>query len=85
MTRLKAPKGGAKGVGSCKQTPFLDLNPFLQWCGDKNIAKVRISGESCMALLDNGVQIKTIMPNFVEECSLEVETLSDLIGRLCRA
>ena len=34
-----------------------------------------------MALLNNGVQINTIMPNFVERHSLEVGPLSDLIGR----
>ena len=34
-----------------------------------------------MALLDNGAQINTIMPSFVEECSLNVGPLSDLVGR----
>ena len=34
---------------------------FSNWYGVKNIAKVRINGESCMALLDNGAQINTIM------------------------
>ena len=33
-----------------------------------------------MALLDNGAQINTIMPSFVEECSLDVGPLSDLVG-----
>ena len=31
----------------------------------KNIARVKINGESCMALLDNGAQIKTITPKYV--------------------
>ena len=44
------------------------------------MAKVRINGESCMALLDNGVQINNIMPSFVEECSLNIGPLSDLVG-----
>ena len=34
-----------------------------------------------MALLDNGAQINTIMLGFVENCSLEVGPLSDLVGR----
>ena len=34
-----------------------------------------------MALLDNGTQINTIMPGFVENHSLDIGPLSDLIGR----
>ena len=34
-----------------------------------------------MALLDNSVQINTIMSSFVEECSLNAGPLSDLVGR----
>ena len=34
-----------------------------------------------MALLDNGVQINTITPSFVEEHSLDVGPLTDLVGR----
>ena len=71
----------AQGIGSCAQTPFLNPNPFLWWCGVKNVAKVRIHGKSCMALLDNGAQINTIILSFVEEHSLDVEPLSDLVGR----
>ena len=63
------------------QTPFLNPNPFLHWYGVKNIAKVKINGESCMALLANGMQINTIMSSFVEECSLDVGPLTDLVGR----
>ena len=63
------------------QTPFLNSNPFLQWYGVKNVAKVRINGESCMALLDNGVQINTITLNFIKEHSLNMGPLSDLVGR----
>ena len=33
-----------------------------------------------MTLLDNGTQINTIMPGFVENCSLDVRHLSDLVG-----
>ena len=45
------------------------------------MAKVRVNGESCMALFNNGVQINTIMPSFVETHSLEVRPLSDVVGR----
>ena len=34
-----------------------------------------------MALLDNGMQINTIMPGYVENHSLNVRPISDLIGR----
>ena len=33
-----------------------------------------------MALLDNGVQINTIMPGFIENHSFNVGPLSDLVG-----
>ena len=33
-----------------------------------------------MALLDNGMQINTIMLGFVESCSFEVGPLSDLVS-----
>ena len=34
-----------------------------------------------MALLGNGAQINTIMPEFIKTCSLDVKPLSDFIGR----
>ena len=34
-----------------------------------------------MALLDSGAQINTIMPGFIENHSLDVGPLSDLMGR----
>ena len=33
-----------------------------------------------MAVLDNGVQINTIMPNYVKNHSLEMGPITDLIG-----
>ena len=54
------PKGGSGGVGPTSQTPFLNPDPFQRWYGIENIARVRIKGESCMALLDNGAQVNTI-------------------------
>ena len=46
----------------------------------KNVAKVRINRERCMVLLDNGMQINTVMTGFTENCSFDVEPLSDLVG-----
>ena len=62
------------------QTPFLDPDPFQHWYRVENMAKVKINGESCMALLDNGVQINTIMPNYVKNHSLEMGPITDIIG-----
>ena len=65
---------------SPSQTPFLNLDPFQQWYGIENVAKVKINGESCMALLDNGVQVNTIMLRYVQEYSLQVGLITDLMG-----
>ena len=42
--------------------------------------KVKINGESCMTLLDNGVQVNTITPRYVKEHSLPVGLITDLMG-----
>ena len=62
------------------QSPFLNLDPFQQWYGIENLAKVKINGESCMALLDNGTQVNTTMPRYVKEHSLPVGPITDLMG-----
>ena len=46
----------------------------------ENVAKVKINRESCMALLDNGVQVNTITPRYIKELSLPVGPITDLIG-----
>ena len=46
----------------------------------ENIAKVKINGESCVALLDNGAQVNTITPRYVKEHSLPVGPITDLMG-----
>ena len=74
-------RGGPQGVGWCSQTPFLNPDPFQHWYGVKNIAKVKINRESCMALLDNGVQINTITPSYVKIHSLEMGPITNLIDR----
>ena len=67
--------GGSQGV-----TQLLNPDPFQHWHRVKNMAKMKINRESCMALLDNGRQINTIMPNFVKNHSLEMGLITDLIG-----
>ena len=62
-------------------TPFLNPDPFQNWYGVKNVAKVKINRESCMALLNNGMQINTIMPSYVKSHSLESGPITNLIGR----
>ena len=76
-----APRWDAQGIKCCMQTPFLDPDPFNQWYGIENVARVRVNGESCMAVLDNGVQINTIMLEFIKNHSLDMGSLSDLVGR----
>ena len=65
---------------SSLQTPFLNLYPFQRWYGIENVAKVKINGESCMALLDNGAQVNTITPRYVKDHSLQVGPITDLMG-----
>ena len=72
-----APGQDAQSIKHQQQTLFLNPNPFLWWYGVENVAQVRINGESCMTLLNNGVQINMVTPNLVEECSLEVGPLID--------
>ena len=78
----KVPQDRVPKVWDTKQCyPLLNPNPFNQWYGIENVAKVRVNGESCMALLDNGIQINTIMWGFIENHSLDVGPLSDFVGR----
>ena len=44
------------------------------------MARVKINGESCMDLLDNDAQVKTIMLRYVCNCSLQVGPITDLMG-----
>ena len=44
------------------------------------MARVRINGESYMALLDNGAQINTIMPKYVSDHSLQMGLITNLLG-----
>ena len=46
----------------------------------ENVAKVKINGESCMALLGNGAQVNAITPRYIKEHSLPVGPITDLMG-----
>ena len=74
------PKRGSRGVKTTLQTPFLNPDPFQWWYGIENVAKGKINGEGCMALLDNSTQVNTIMPRYVSDHSLQVEPITDLMG-----
>ena len=73
------PTGGSRGITPSSHTPFLNPDPFQRWYGMENVAKVKINGKSCMALLDNGVQVNTIMLRYVQEHSLPVGPITDLM------
>ena len=74
------PDTHSRGIKTIPQTAFLNLDPFQQWYRVENVAKVRINVENCMALLDNGAQINTIMPRYVSDHSLQVGPITNLIG-----
>ena len=74
------PDGGSQGIKPTLQTHFLNLDPFQQWYGVENVDRVRINGESCMALLDNGAQINTITPKYVGDHSLQMGPITNLLG-----
>ena len=44
------------------------------------MARVKINGESCMALLGNSAQVNTIMPRYVSNHSLQVGPITDFMG-----
>ena len=73
------PDRGSQGIKPPQQNPILNPDPFQHWHGVKNIARVRINGESCMALLDNGTQINTIMPKYVSDHSLQMGPITNLL------
>ena len=62
------------------QTPFLNPDTFQHWHGVENVAKVKINGESCKALLDNGMQINATTPNYMKNHLFEMGLITDLIG-----
>ena len=75
------PGRDTSGVKHHTQTPFLNIDTFTHWYRIKNIARVRVNRDSCMALLGSGAQINTFTPEFIETHSLDVGPLTDLMGR----
>ena len=75
-----SPRRGFQGVKPPQQTPVFNPDPFQHWHVVRNVARVRINGESCTALLDNGVQINTIMPKYLSDHSLQMGLFTDLLG-----
>ena len=41
---------------------------------------MKINGESCMVLLDNGAQVNIITPKYVRDHSLQVGSITDVMG-----
>ena len=76
----ESPDRGSQGMKPPQQTPFLNPDPLQCWHVVKNIARVRINGESCMALLGNGAQINTIMPKYVSDHLLQMGPITNLLG-----
>ena len=56
----------------------MNPNPLSPWSGSGNIAKVGINGESSWALLDSGLTINLVTPEFTEAHSLHVGALTNL-------
>ena len=66
-----------------KATPtdsLLESRPLSALAWVQNVPRVRISGESCMALLDIGAQINTIMPKYVSDHLLQMGLITNLLG-----
>ena len=82
VTMPKTPQRGCPRYRAAHTDSLLESwsIPAMVW-GPKKEGKVKIKGESCMALLDNGVQVNTIMPSYVKSHSLEVGPITNLAGR----
>ena len=76
----ESPNGGSQGIEPPQQTPFLNPDPFQCWHEVENVARVRINGESCMALLDNVALINTIIPKYLSDHLLQMELITNLLG-----
>ena len=74
------PGGGSQGIKPPPQTTFLNPDPFQCWHEAENIARVRINGKTCIALLDNGAQINTITPKYLSDHWLQVGPITNILG-----
>ena len=77
---IKSPKRRLRRHKSNLTDSLLESSPFQRWYGIENVAKVKINGESCMALLDNGAHVNTITPRYISKHSLQVGPITDLVG-----
>ena len=70
LTTTNAVKSPRKRLLRHKNHPtdsLLESGPLSALAWGQECSRVRINGESCMALLDNGAQINTIMPKCVSD------------------
>ena len=58
------PREGYQNLRMFQKFPFLNPDPFTQWSGPRNIARVQIDGESTWALLNSGSTINAVTPRF---------------------
>ena len=79
-TPWRAPRQSLLRHKTHSADSLLESEPFQQWYGVENVARVRINRESCMALLDNGAQINTIMPKYVSDHTLQMWPITNLLG-----
>ena len=80
MAKLNVPQEGCPKCRTSQTDSLLESQPLSPVVWIENMAKVRINGESCMALHNNGVLINMITLIFVEEHSLNIGPLTDLVG-----
>ena len=62
------PRWGSQSLKTSQKVPFLNPNPLTWWSGPKNIAQVKIDGQSSWALLDRGSTIIPMTPEFDKAC-----------------
>ena len=70
---------GSQSLRTSWKYLFLNPNPLTWWSGLKNIARVKIGGESAWALSDSSLTINVVTPEFVGAHSLYVFPLNDLM------
>ena len=77
---IKSPQKEAQEAWNHFADSLLESRPFSALVWDRECSQSNINGKSCMALLDNGVQVNTITPRYVKEHSLQVVPITDLMG-----
>ena len=76
----RAPRRRLK---KCKTTfagSLLESGPFSVMVRDRECSQSEDKLGSCMALLDNGAQVNTIMLRYVNEYFLQVGPITNLMG-----